>query len=167
MLGRSVREGGDTKTRKSRRTLAMPKRCAEALKLHRERQDVPKKVAGDRWQDNDLVFASKVGTELDSHNVRRSFRAVLKKAGLNAQEWTPREMRHSFVSMLSDAGMPIEASLAWSGTATPASPERTPPTTQKAASNALEAAFDLGGMFTSRADLGCSRGLEDRFPRSA
>ncbi len=35
-------------------------------------------------------------------------------------------MRHSFVSMLSDAGMPIEASLAWSGTATPASPERSP-----------------------------------------
>ncbi|MEV0230179.1 tyrosine-type recombinase/integrase [Nonomuraea sp. NPDC050786] len=85
-----------------------------------------KKAAGDRWQDNDLVFASKVGTELDSHNVRRSFRAVLKKAGLNAQEWTPSEMRHSFVSMLSDAGMPIEASLAWSGTATPAPPERSP-----------------------------------------
>ncbi|MEV0196105.1 tyrosine-type recombinase/integrase [Nonomuraea sp. NPDC050691] len=109
MVWHSVREGGDTKTRKSRRTLAMPKRCAEALKLHRERQEVAKKAAGDRWQDNDLVFASKVGTELDSHNVRRSFRAVLKKAGLNAQEWTPREMRHSFVSMLSDSGMPIEA----------------------------------------------------------
>ncbi|WP_281260305.1 hypothetical protein [Nonomuraea indica] len=39
-------------------------------KLHRERLDVAKKAAGDRWQDNDLVFASKVGTELDSHNVR-------------------------------------------------------------------------------------------------
>ncbi|WP_101789150.1 site-specific integrase [Nonomuraea indica] len=109
MVWRSVREGGDTKTRKSRRTLAMPKRCVDALKLHRECQDVAKKAAGDRWQDNNLVFASKVGTELDSHNVRRSFRAVLKKAGLNAQEWTPREMRHSFVSLLSDSGMPIEA----------------------------------------------------------
>ncbi|MEV4078068.1 site-specific integrase [Nonomuraea fuscirosea] len=109
MVWRSVREGGDTKTKKSRRTLAMPRRCVDALKLHHERQEVAKKAAGNRWQDNDLVFASKVGTELDAHNVRRSFRAVLKKAGLDPKDWTPREMRHSFVSLLSDSGMPIEA----------------------------------------------------------
>ncbi|MFD1547258.1 hypothetical protein [Nonomuraea guangzhouensis] len=78
MVWRSVREGGDTKTKKSRRTLAMPKRCVDVLKLHRERQAIAKKAAGDRWRDNDLVFACKAGTELDSHNARRSFRAVLK-----------------------------------------------------------------------------------------
>ncbi len=105
MVWRSVREGGDTKTKKSRRTLAMPRRCVDALKLHHERQEVAKKAAGDRWQDNDLVFASKVGTELDAHNVRRSFRAVLEKAGLDPKDWTPREMRHSFVSLLSDSGI--------------------------------------------------------------
>jgi integrase len=33
---------------------------------------------------------------------------VLKKAGLNEKEWTPREMRHSFVSLLSDSGIPLE-----------------------------------------------------------
>ncbi|MGW5681195.1 site-specific integrase [Nonomuraea sp. NPDC003754] len=109
VVWRSVREGGDIKTKKSRRTLAMPMRCVDALKLHRERQEVAKKAAGESWQDNDLVFASKVGTELGSHNVRRSFRAVLKKAGLNSKDWTPREMRHSFVLLLSDSDMPIEA----------------------------------------------------------
>ncbi|MEU1635420.1 tyrosine-type recombinase/integrase [Nonomuraea sp. NPDC005701] len=109
MACRSVQEGCDTKTKKSRRTLAMPRRCVDALKLHRERQDVAKKAARDRWQDSDLVFASKVGTELDAHNVRRSFRAVLEKAGPAPKDWTPREMRHSFVSLLSDSGMPIEA----------------------------------------------------------
>nr|WP_318527639.1 tyrosine-type recombinase/integrase [Microbispora cellulosiformans] len=31
-----------------------------------------------------------------------------KKAGLNEKEWTPREMRHSFVSLLSASGVPIE-----------------------------------------------------------
>ncbi|GAA3409214.1 site-specific integrase [Streptosporangium vulgare] len=108
MVWHSVQEGGNTKTRKSRRTPAMPKRCVDALKLHREQQDVARKAAGASWQDNGLVFASKVGTELDSHNVRRSFRAVLKKAGLNEKEWTPREMRHSFVSLLSDSGIPLE-----------------------------------------------------------
>ncbi|WP_276615389.1 hypothetical protein [Nonomuraea basaltis] len=34
MVWRSVREGGDTKTKKARRTLAIPRRCVDALKLH-------------------------------------------------------------------------------------------------------------------------------------
>ena len=40
--------------------------------------------------------------------LRRSFRKVVAAAGLNPGEWTPRELRHSFVSLLSDAGVPIE-----------------------------------------------------------
>jgi integrase len=41
-------------------------------------------------------------------NVRRSFRAVLTAASLDPADWTPRELRHSFVSLMSDAGVPIE-----------------------------------------------------------
>jgi integrase len=55
-----------------------------------------------------MVFASDVGTEMDRHNVLRGFRRVVKTAGLNPQDWTPRELRHSFVSLLSDAKVPIE-----------------------------------------------------------
>jgi len=40
--------------------------------------------------------------------VRRSFRKVVAAAGLNPDDWTPRELRHSFVSLLSDAGLPVE-----------------------------------------------------------
>jgi integrase len=104
----SVRAGGDTKTKRSRRTLAMPMRCTVALRLHRIRQATTKKKAGERWQEHGLVFASAVGTPLDSHNVRREFRKVVKTAGLTPEEWTPREMRHSFVSLLSDSGVPLE-----------------------------------------------------------
>jgi integrase len=105
---RSVRAGGDTKTRKSRRTLALPKRCVMALRVQRWRQVAERRAAGGAWQDHGLVFASKVGTELDSHNVRRDFRRVLKRAGLPAKDWTPRELRHSFVSLMSDNGVPLE-----------------------------------------------------------
>ena len=45
---------------------------------------------------------------LSTHNVRRAFRRVAEHAGLRAEEWTPRELRHSFVSLLSSAGIPIE-----------------------------------------------------------
>lgn len=54
------------------------------------------------------MFASEVGTPLDSANVRRGFRRIATAAGLNPAEWTPRELRHSFVSLLSDEGVPIE-----------------------------------------------------------
>lgn len=108
MVWRSVREGGDTKTRKSRRSLALPRRCADALKAHQTKLAYMRQLAGARWQENDLVFASAVGTELDAHNVRRAFRKVVRKADLVETEWTPRELRHSFVSLLSDSGMPIE-----------------------------------------------------------
>ena len=54
------------------------------------------------------MFASAAGTELDAHNVRRSFRRVVRAAGLDATDWTPREMRHSFVSLLSASGVPLE-----------------------------------------------------------
>ena len=32
----------------------------------------------------------------------------MEAAGLDPREWTPRELRHSFVSLLSDADVPIE-----------------------------------------------------------
>jgi integrase len=113
MVWRSVRAGGDTKTRKSRRTLALPSRCVDALKAHQVRQDRwrssrLKATSGMGWTDHDLVFASESGTLLDAANVRRAFRRIAKVAGLVATDWTPRELRHSFVSLLSDDGMPIE-----------------------------------------------------------
>ena len=56
-----------------------------------------------------LVFASEVGTPLDAANVRRAFRQALTKAeGIDPSAWTPRELRHSFVSLLSDSGVPLE-----------------------------------------------------------
>ncbi|MEU1735876.1 tyrosine-type recombinase/integrase [Streptosporangium sp. NPDC020145] len=105
---RSVRSGGDTKTRKSRRTLALPKRCVDVLRAHQQTQQREQEKAGQPWDANGLVFASAVGTPLDSANVRRAFRRVLKHTSLNPDEWTPRELRHSFVSLLSDSGVPLE-----------------------------------------------------------
>lgn len=41
-------------------------------------------------------------------DVRRDFRKVIDKADLVGADWTPRELRHSLVSLLSDSGMPLE-----------------------------------------------------------
>ena len=52
---------------------------------------------------------SGAGLPLDRHNVLRRFRTVVKAAGLAAQDWAARELRHSFVSLLSDDGVPLES----------------------------------------------------------
>ena len=104
---RSVRAKGDTKTRRSRRVLKLPKQATEALREHRKRQAVERLRAGDAWQDNDLVFCREDGTALDRWQVRREFAAITKAAGLG-EEWAPRELRHSFVSILSASGVRIE-----------------------------------------------------------
>lgn len=104
---RSVRDDGDTKTEKSRRTLEIPDEVARALKAHHAQQATMRLQAGKRWQDNGLVFSTGVGTPLDAHNVRRSVRRITKRAGLG-ETWTPREFRHSFVSIMSANGVTIE-----------------------------------------------------------
>ena len=106
---RSARAGGDTKTRKSRRTLALSKRCVTALEVQRSLQQHDRAAARARWREHGIVFASAVGTPLDPSHVRREFRRAIRGVpGLDPAEWTPRELRHSFVSLLSDNGTSID-----------------------------------------------------------
>jgi integrase len=66
-------------------------------------------LAGTRWQHSGLVFTTRYGTALNPANVRRDFRRAVQNAiEVDARQWTPRELRHSFVSLLSDDDMPLE-----------------------------------------------------------
>ena len=104
---RSVRAHGDTKTNRSRRTLKLPAIAVEALRGQRERQSAERAQAGELWQEYGLVFTTSVGTAYESHNLRRDFRRVTAAAGLGAR-WVPKELRTSFVSMMSYQGVPVE-----------------------------------------------------------
>ncbi len=104
---RSVRSHGDTKTEKSRRTLALPEMAVNALWAHRERQAAERAATGLTSGDRELVFSTRTGAPLDAANVRREFRAACKAAKIG-QDWTPRELRHSFVSLMSSSGVPVE-----------------------------------------------------------
>jgi len=104
---RAVRATADTKTPKSRRVLSLLRLAVQALSEHRARQAEERLLAGVLWEDNGLVFASAVGTPLDRHNVLREFRKITQAAGLGS-DWVPREMRHTFVSLLSSNGTALE-----------------------------------------------------------
>ena len=104
---RSVRAHGDTKTVRSRRTLKLPEIAADALRAQVRRQAEERINAGEQWQEHGLVFTTTVGTPFESHNLRRDFRRVTASAGLGAR-WVPKELRTSFVSMMSYQGVPVE-----------------------------------------------------------
>lgn len=104
---RSVRAGGDTKTQKSRRTLEVPDEVARALRQHHKKQEARRLRVGETWQDHDLVFCTRIGKPLAAGNVRRAFRTITTAAGVG-EDWTPRELRHTFVSISCDNDVPIE-----------------------------------------------------------
>jgi integrase len=104
---RSVRMHGETKTERSRRSLELPRIAVNALSRWRLAQAGERLAAGTLWQDTELVFTTSIGTALAAGNVRRMFRDVCKRAGIG-EDWTPRELRHSFVSLMSDRGISTE-----------------------------------------------------------
>jgi integrase len=104
---RSVRVHGETKTERSRRTLGLPAAAVQALRAWTGSQAGERLAAGQSWQDTGLVFTSHLGAALDAGNVRKMFKRVCAEAGVG-DGWTPRELRTSFVSLMSHQGVSIE-----------------------------------------------------------
>jgi integrase len=73
---RSVRTGGDTKTKKSRRTLASLRRCVVALRGHYDAAPAAARQGGA------AVFTRSDGAQLDRRTALRAFRKVVHAAGL-------------------------------------------------------------------------------------
>jgi len=90
----------------SRRTLALPHKCVEALREHRVRQMEDRLAAGPLWQDHGLIFASEVGTPMDPDNFSHSFARLCERAGLG--HWHPHELRHSGASLMLAQGTRLE-----------------------------------------------------------
>jgi len=104
---RSVRTHGETKTERSRRTLGLPAAAIQALRAWARSQAGERAAGGEAWQDAGLVFTNHLGAALDAGNVRKMFKRVCTEAGIG-DGWTPRELRTSFVSLMSHQGVSIE-----------------------------------------------------------
>ena len=106
-IWRSVRARGETKTERSRRTLGLPQAAADALRDLSQAQAREQSAAGEHWQETGLVFINHHGAALDAANVRKMFKRVCAAAGAG-ESWTPRELRSSFVSLMSHHGVSTE-----------------------------------------------------------
>jgi site-specific recombinase XerD len=62
--------------------------------------------AGELWRHHDLVFCSAVGTPIDPSDLRRVFKWVDTKDGLDGAAF-PHLLRHTALSLLLDDGASI------------------------------------------------------------
>ncbi|MCP4958932.1 MAG: site-specific integrase [Actinomycetia bacterium] len=87
---------GSPKTARSRRRIALHPLLVAALQRHRDEQ----RLLG-LYDDEAIVFCTRNGTPMTKSNMRRAFQQLCKNAGLG-EDWTTYELRHSFVSLVSD-----------------------------------------------------------------
>jgi len=97
---------GPPKTSGSIRTLKISMQLTTALHQHGAEQHRQKAIAGELWQDFDLVVASEIGSPVDPSNTRRALNDFCARAGIG--HWSPNELRHTFASLMSLSGAPME-----------------------------------------------------------
>jgi integrase len=103
----------ELKTEKSRRTLALPEVCLNALRAHRTKQLEDRLRAGAEWVETGLVFttfakrglARRRGAALHPRNVLRTLHSILDAATLPRLRF--HDLRHSAASLLIAAGIQL------------------------------------------------------------
>lgn len=95
----------EPKTRAGRRTVKLGETTLQLLREHREALQIARLVMGQRWQENDLIFPSSVGTPLDQKAVLGEYYAVLDKAGLPKIRF--HDLRHTAASIMLNRGVPV------------------------------------------------------------
>ena len=91
----------ETKTERSRRTIALPQTLFEALLEHRARQCAERLAAGSAWVDDGYIFTRRNGRPLrgdGTGGVGDQFKRCLRRAGLTVHRF--HQLRHNAASML-------------------------------------------------------------------
>ena len=128
VIRRSVQRAGDggrtlvtkdPKTRAGTRAIRLDDDLLDRLRRHRERQAEERLRAGSRWcAGHDLIFCTRWGTPLLAGNVLRAFRGLLGRAGLPTHHRV-HDLRHTAVSSLLVAGVPLAEMAQLAGHANP------------------------------------------------
>jgi integrase len=91
------------KTQNGRRTIVLGTVTLTKLREHRDRQNELRIFAGNRWQENDLIFLTPIGTPKNQSNLYREFKEFIMDAGL--PEIRFHDLRHTAASLLLNHGV--------------------------------------------------------------
>jgi integrase len=108
----------ESKTGAGERTVDLDAGLLAVLRAHRKRQDADREAAGRRWAANGLVFCTALGAPLSRGNVLRSFRRLLRRAGVS-DAYRLHDLRHTAVSALLADGVPLAEVAQLAGHANP------------------------------------------------
>lgn len=87
---------GRPKTPASERSVPLNKTAIKLLNDIKEQQEQNRRKTGSAYEDNGLVFCTKLGRPLDPCNMRRTFYSICDKAGLSGLH--PHCLRHTFTT---------------------------------------------------------------------
>ena len=105
------------KTKGSHRNLTLDSDTLAAIVEHKDRQRLERVLAGDAYEDHDLMFADELGRPIDPQRVTAWFRTLRKKAGVRPGRL--HDLRHSHASHLLTSGVPVSAVAARLGHSSP------------------------------------------------
>lgn len=88
----------DTKSKSGRRVVVLGHALLNKLHVHYELQHEERMLAGDYWEENDLIFPSRIGTPMEPRNLLRHFKDVLEKADLPDIRF--HDLRHSAATLM-------------------------------------------------------------------
>lgn len=86
------------KTKKSNRSVPIPKNIVSELEKHKSRQDDIKSKASTMYNDNNIIFATDFGNYIDPSNLNRRFKKSLKKAEIEPIKF--HSLRHTYATRL-------------------------------------------------------------------
>lgn len=90
------------KTKKSLRVVPLPYHLIDKLNRHRLNQKALKLKVANLYEDNNLVFSNTFGKYLDSGNVLKKFKKILKDNDIPTRKF--HDLRHTYATRLFELG---------------------------------------------------------------
>ncbi|MDO9545979.1 MAG: site-specific integrase [Pelolinea sp.] len=91
------------KTKSGRRTISVGMNTIQKLLEHHKNQIDEKEKMGDRWDENNLIFPSTIGTPIRQRNLLRGFKKIIRESGL--REIRFHDLRHTAASLMLNHGI--------------------------------------------------------------
>jgi integrase len=93
----------EPKSASGRRVIVLGQSTIDKLREYKNIQQHERMLAGDKWQEHDLMFPSPIGKPLDPSNIVKAYKHSLKAAGL--PEIRFHDLRHSAATLMLQQGI--------------------------------------------------------------